>query len=260
MKLLFLGTGAAASKNTPEREMVEGNRRCTSMLIDEHVVIDLALQSFDYATKLGVKTEDITDIFLSHTHSDHYKKEALFGYVHVANKKINLWCHKGAVAQLHLTEEEEKLINVCPVEIMQKWEIAGMTVTALPANHLIAENYEEQPLHYIFEKGGKTLFYGLDGGWFQSRAWEYMRKEPVFDAMILEATVGECPGNFRIGTHNTFPMLRLLMAAFEENKMLKDNCTFIASHIGGVGFDENTDATFAQMGMIPAYDGFEIEI
>ena len=40
-----------------------------------------------------------------------------------------------------------------------------------------------------------------------------MRKNVVFDAMILEATVGECPGNFRIGIHNTFPMLRLLMAA-----------------------------------------------
>lgn len=260
MKLLFLGTGAAGSLKIPEAEMPEDKRRCSSMLMDENVVVDIGLQSFDYATKLGVNTENVTDIFISHSHADHYRKQVLLSYANAAKNKINLWCHKGAVPQLKLTEEEMQLVNVCPVEIMQKWETAGMTVTAMPANHLIAENYDEQPLHYIFEKNGKSLFYGLDGGWFQARTWEYMRKEAKFDGMVLEATVGECPGNFRIGTHNTFPMLRLLLAAFDENNMLKENCTFVASHIGGIGIDENADAAFAEMGLIPAYDGFSIEI
>ncbi len=260
MKLIFLGTGAAGSMNTPESEMQEGKRRCTSLLIDDNVVVDVALQSFDYATKLGAKTNRITDIFLSHTHEDHYKKEALLAYAAAADTKINFWCHKGAVPQLQLTEEEAELIHVCPVEIMEKWETAGMTVTALPANHLVEANYEEQPLHFIFEKDGKTLFYGCDGGWFQARTWEYMRKNAVFDAMILEATVGECPGNFRIGTHNTFPMLRLLLAALAENNMLKENVTLISSHMSKLGYDGNADRVREEMGIIVAYDGMTIEI
>lgn len=244
--------------NIPENEMKEGKRRCTSLMIDDNVVVDLALQSFDYATKLEAGTEKITDIFLSHTHTDHYKKEVLMVYAAAVDTKIKLWCHKGAVPQLQLSEEEAERIQVCPVEILEKWETAGMKVTALPANHLVEANLDEQPLHFIFEKNGKTLFYGCDGGWFQSKTWEYMRKNVVFDAMILEATVGECPGNFRIGTHNTFPMLRLLIAALSENGMLKENAILIGSHISGIGFDGNADKVREELGMILAHDGFSI--
>ena len=80
----------------------------------------------------------------------------------------------------------------------------------------------------------------------------------MFDAMILEATVGECPGNFRIGTHNTFPMLRLLIAALSENGMLKENTILIGSHISGIGFDGNDDKVREELGMILAHDGFSI--
>ena len=132
--------------------MKAGKRRCTSLMIDDNVVVDLALQSFDYATKLEAGTEKITDIFLSHTHTDHYKKEVLLAYAAAADTKIKLWCHKGAVPQLQLSEEEAERIQVCPVEILEKWETAGMKVTALPANHLVEANLNEQPLILFLKK------------------------------------------------------------------------------------------------------------
>lgn len=260
MKLLFLGTGAAESKNISEIELQEGQRRCTSVLIDDNVVVDLALQSFDYAVKLGVRTEKITDIFLSHTHADHYQKEVLLAYVAAADTKINVWCHKNAVPQLKLSEEEAKRIHLCPVEIMEKWETAGMSVTALPANHLVEANPDEQPLHYIFGQKGKTLFYGCDGGWFLAKAWEYMRKNEVFDGMILETTVGELPGNFRIGTHNTLPMVRLLLTALRENGMLKGDAVVVGTHINGEGFDDVDEKSYGELGVRFAYDGMVVEI
>lgn len=259
MRLLFLGTGTAGAKLLVEGTLAEGQRRCTSVRIDHDVLVDLGLQSFDHAAALGEDVSGITDIFISHTHRDHYMKDALLAYVNAVPHKLRIHCHRGAVVGLKLTDEEAARVEVHPVESMETFEAAGMTVTALPANH-IAGGPEEQPLHYIFRRDGQTLFYGLDGGWFRAEAWEYMRRDPtVFDAMILEATVGEDPGNFRIGTHNTVPMLRLLLCALRDNGMIRPDTTLIASHIGGKMGKEGNAEMFAGLGMIEAVDGLKVE-
>lgn len=258
MKLCFLGTGTAGSKLMPEGTVPEGKRRCCSMWIDGDVVVDLSMQSFDYATKLGMDTAGITDIFLSHTHRDHYCKATLLAYAAAAKTKIHFWCHRDSLTRIGLTEEEAAMLNVHPIEVGDEWETAGMKVKALRANHLTPGG--GQPLHYIFERNGQKLFYGCDGAWFCADTWEYMRANGELDIMILEATVGDYPGNFRIGTHNTVPMLRLMLAAIHENGILKEGGTLIADHIGGVIHDEKMAALLSELGMIEAYDGLTIEV
>lgn len=263
MKLLFLGTGAAGAVKIPEAEIKPHHRRCSSMMLDDTVLVDVAIQSYDYAVKLGKDPSLVTDIFLSHSHPDHYWKSTLLTYARNAKTKINFWCHEGAVQDLGLSDEERELLNVCPVKCFDVWEAAGMTVTALPANHL-AGGPQQQPLHYIFKKGDDQLFYGCDGGWFRADTWEHMRKKAyVFTAMILEATVGELPGNFRIATHNTIPMLRLLIAALRESGMLPRDATLIADHIGVPPYDAKRKGDYGlltELGMIVASDGLSIEV
>ena len=262
MKLLFLGTGAAGAIKTPNAEIKPGQRRCASMMIDDTVVVDVALQSFDYATELGKNTAAVTDIFLSHTHGDHYCKATLMQYVAAAKEKINFWCHETAVQYLNLTEEEAARINICPVQNMQKFQAAGMTVTALPANHVAGP--KEQPTHYIFEKDEQVLFYGCDGGWFRCETWQYLfRKRIVLTAAILDCTVGELPGNFRIAEHNTVPMLRLMKTAMLENGILPPKATLIANHLGVPPYNlakKDDYGLLTELGMVVAYDGLEMEL
>jgi N-acetylmuramoyl-L-alanine amidase len=71
------------------------------------------------------------------------------------------------------------------------------------------------------------------------------------------------PFAFRIGTHNTIPMVRLLVDAFKENGVMREGGKYIASHMGphihGVPAEE-TARILAEFGVIMAYDGFETEI
>lgn len=266
MKLLFLGTGAAGSAKRSETEIVPGMRRCASMMIDQNVLVDVANQSFDYAVKLGADPSAVTDIFLSHSHIDHVSHVALMQYASAAKSKIRFWCHRHALENLNFTDDEKQMIDIRPVEICDTWETAGMTVTALPANHLVGElTTAEKPLHYIFEKNGKKLYYGCDGGWYTAIEWEYfLRNKVIFDAVILDATVGEDAGNFRIATHNNLAMLELLTLALRQNGMLTENATLIANHLGDSLYStrdhEKQSAIFAKLGMVMTDDGKVIEI
>ena len=258
MKLTFLGTGSAGAKNIPETELPDNQRRCSALLLDRNALVDLPLQAFDFSAKLGVDLSSLTDIFLTHTHRDHYVKAVLLQFAAASCSKLNLWCHSGAVGRLDLSEEEAQSINLCPIDAGQQWETAGMKITALAANHLVVDS-KEQPLHYIFEKGGKKLFYGCDGGWLRTETWKHIRDQAVFDAMILDSTVEDYPGDFRIGGHNTIPMLRLLLAAFRENGVLSENSLAIASHMR-MPHSADWTAQMRELGMLAAYDGLTLEL
>ena len=84
----------------------------------------------------------------------------------------------------------------------------------------------------------------------------------VFDAVILDATVGEDAGNFRIATHNNLAMLNILTLALRQNSLLAENAILIANHIGGLLYnpEKSLAATFAELNMVVAEDGMVIEI
>ena len=222
------------------------------------MVVDLPLQSFDCATKLGVKTDGVTDIFLSHTHRDHYMKEALLSYLSVAKDKINLWCHEGLLDGLDRTEENLEKLIVHPVKPLDEFETAGFSVAELPANHA-----DGRALHFVFEKGGKRLFYGLDGAWFTPLEWRHLFTCSPFDAMIFDATnLHDDPARLgNIGEHNSSALLAVLVNTVKDTGIAKEGATLMASHIGSRRA-ENAEwvKKLENMGLLPANDGFAIEI
>ncbi len=260
MKLLFLGTGAADYAVKPEEQMTENDRRYSSILVDGEFLLDAAPQSFGFAQRCEVDFSKIKFVLVSHTHYDHYCKESVVNFAKQSGRKLKLFCHEDAVERLGLTEEDRQYVEPAGVKIMSAFETEGYKITPLAANHIV-DGSPEVPLHYIIEdKDGKRYFYGCDGGWFVALTWEYMRKLK-FDGMILEATVGDKDGDFRLGTHNSIPMLRLIVAALWENKMIDDNTRLIASHIARTLHvsHEDTSEKLKQIGIDTAFDGFEAE-
>lgn len=260
MKLLFLGTGAAQNHLTPEDKIAPNGRRGSTLLIDGSVLIDVSFQSFDYSQKLGLDTSAITDIFITHTHDDHYAPSSLMKYAAVSKAKINLWCHHGAIEHLLLSAEEAEKINICPLEVGQAVETNDMKVLPLAANHTVGGS--EQPLHYIMEKNGKKLFYGCDGGWFLNKTWGAINLQKP-DAAVLECTVGDHPSDKRIGGHNTMPMVKILAHALREN-IMPENGVILASHLGNQLHDymshEEIAKKLSDIGVVASYDGMSIEI
>lgn len=258
MKLLFLGTGAAQNRSTPEEKIGEGARRGSTLLIDGHILIDVSFQSFDYSTKLGLDTSAVTDIFITHTHDDHYAPSSLLKYADVSTQKINLWCHRGAVEHLLLSEEEAQKVIIHPLEVGDTIETNDAKVTALAANHIVSD--DEQPLHYIIEKDGKKLFYGCDGKEFLEKTWDAITHHRLNGA-VLECTVGDF--DKPTGGHNTMPILRILAAALRDGIMTEGG-VIMASHLGNQLHDylphEETAKKMAAFGVIAAFDGMSIEI
>jgi hypothetical protein len=159
--------------------------------------------------------------------------------------------------------EGAKIPDISGVEIVYmtpfvRYEVAeGIYVTGMPANHADAMN----PQHFIFEIGEKKLFYGCDGGWLLNATYNYMRKQE-FDLMVLDCTVGDYVGDFRLGEHNSIPMIRLMLPSFRTTGITTDQTAILLSHIAPSlhGPHAETEKIARDMGCILAYDGLTIEM
>jgi phosphoribosyl 1,2-cyclic phosphate phosphodiesterase len=229
--------------------------------VDDSLLVDVSAQSFEFAQKLELDTSKVTDVFITHSHDDHFNLSQLVKFAESAGRKIKVWCHDHAVDNMKITACELEYITVEHINEMETFAVGDCEVTALPANHEMAG--KEQALHYIIEKEGKTLFYGCDGGWFFGRTWNKIR-EKKFDCMILECTVGDHGGDVRLCGHNTMPMVELLAMGIRENGVLKENGIIMASHMGNLTHDRLPHAIIAEklerFGVVAAYDGMTVEI
>lgn len=251
-ELLFLGTGAA------DWEIEHRNgffRRNAAALLDHKLLLDCGAHLFDFAAAMGKPNlyGGVTDILITHNHSDHYCPATVHAVA--AGRKVRVLCSAAVRRQIG----EDAAIEYLPLEPFAPCQLGGYRVMPVLANHAVVMTKEDAAVHYIIKTPDeKTLFYGLDGAWFLRPSWEEMKKY-AFDLMVLDATVGD-RADWRIFEHNTIPMLRMMVDEIKNTGMVKDTGRLVASHLARTlhASPEETEEIMHRIGLTMAVDGLRL--
>lgn len=263
--ITFLGTGAADWEYHPTKAMrfdvSKQIRRTSSIWLNGHILIDPAPEAYFFAKHtLNLELSELTDIFLTHSHEDHFDRKALADFVSEAKSRVRFYCHESTARYLMLDQELTKKLEIVLLQVMTPVVLGEYEVIPLAANHEVIET-QETVLHYVFNYRGKGLLYGCDGGWFLAATWSYLLGRELA-AVILDTTVGESVEDFRIASHNSLPMIRILLAAMRKNRVLKRDGIALLSHFARTLHDPiiETERRLQQEGLLCAYDGLTIKL
>ena len=251
MELTFLGTGAADILAAVLEDNAYGRgdknvRRYSSTLLDGEILFDCSVFTLEGLIANGFDYSDVKSLFITHFHGDHCNFACIQDLALLADRKLDIYYSEEIDfpyidnAELHpLMVNETVLVN-------------GYSVTALKANH------SSHPLHYSIEKDGKKLFYGLDGAWLLHDTY-YAMKDMNYDAMVLDATVGDYDGDYRMAEHNSIPRIRMMVKSFKTFGITNENTKIILSHLARTLHVTHleTEEKVKDDGFIVAFDGMK---
>lgn len=248
MEIQFLGTGAADFSpllETDFKQKLDHNaRRSSAILINETILVDCGPHTLDSLAIQGLDCTKVTDLFVTHFHSDHYNRDNIETLAKQCNRPLRMWYHADA-APVPMEN-----VELHPVKPLETFETDVFRAVALAANHTAF------PLHYDIEIDGIRLFYGCDGAWLLNDTfYAMMRRE--YKCMILDGTVGDYNGDYRLGEHNSIPMIRLMAESFRTQNVLAQDGTICISHLARTlhKSHEETAESLSKEGYVVACDG-----
>lgn len=222
--LTFLGTCADDFSKKLQNECKDcfdkDARRASCALIDGHILIDAGPHVLDSLRIAGVEKAQITDLFITHLHSDHFCPENIAKIAAARPEKLRLFVRYDAeIPELPNTE-------VIKMNNFEEYKTEGFAVTGLPANH----DGESCPRWLLFEKDGKKLLYATDGAWILNDTYYYL-KDSQLSTLVMDCTCGDKEGEYRIGEHNTLPMIRLMLPSFKTFGIVNENTQVFLTHL-----------------------------
>jgi ribonuclease BN (tRNA processing enzyme) len=258
LELLFLGSGAAnwprqyppENKHLPRGQI----RAMASMLVNDKILIDCGPTVLDVMNCYDVNPAEITDILLTHTHSDHLHRDNILAIAKAREtgfESLRFWGDPEALKQVPDSNHIEKKL----VEVGNSFRIHGLEVTGLAANHNV-QGSKEQCLLYLLESSEKSVLYATDTSWLPTSTWLHIQHKKL-DAIIWDATVGEGKGDYRVFSHNDLAMVRHMNASLEKGKILKPDAKIILTHIANKLHPphDELERRLLPEGLIPAYEG-----
>lgn len=255
-EITFLGTGAHDYSPRLQTELRDAfdfdARRSSSVFLNGSHLIDCGDHLRDELRLAGADASSIGDVFLTHLHVDHYNAEHLKWLAIGKGEPLRVWVRKGASLPAFPN------VTVIEMEMKRRYDVGdGLAVIGLPANH----DADVFPQHFLFERGGKRLFYGCDGAWLLHETY-YALKDAALDCMILDCTCGDYEGEWRIGEHNTIPMVRLMLPSLKAWGAITDETEVYISHLAPSLHLPHGDTVklLERDGIKVAYDGLKIRI
>lgn len=235
-------------------------------LINDDLLVDFGMDNFYHFTKFNVDFKKIKNILVTHSHGDHFVPEELtmmkapYGHNGIEYEIFGgLDCFEkfSSVA----TSSKAKFTVVEP---FQTFEVGRYTVTALPARHGTGK-----PYIYIISDGEKCILYGNDSGLEHEEVYDYLEKSScVFDLVISDCTNGYKHFDYVHG-HKSFKDNAYHKERLKKSGNITDKTVWVITHYSHNGLidkngnpvsNDDLGVIAAEMGMISAYDGIEIEI
>lgn len=281
MKLKYYGTGAGYG--LPEvfcncricrhaRENGGKDIRTRSMaLLDGRLAIDLSVDTFHHCAFAGLDMTKVRHVIVTHNHHDHFFTTDLFSRVKGMDDPVNFYISEGSGVAVRATVEKHKAdfasgkrdpeawtrAEVHTIEYFKPVKILDYIITPLPALHKSAPD----PMIFVIESEGKSILWAHDTGKFLPDTVEWIRNSGlVFDFVSMDCTLRR--GAQITQSHMDLDWCIEMADLLRSNGNADDNTKFALSHIGHLvdrTHDELT-AEAAEVGMIVAYDGMEIEV
>ena len=261
MKLEFLGTGAADYNLERDCNLPEF-RRFSSTMVNGELLFDPGPHIFHYQ-----ETFERTDLFdnlqtvlITHSHDDHVNAESVRRLAELCpNCKF-----AGSLESLEVIRRAGVEVDYTVLTPFEEYTFGNYKVTPVFANHNTHKG-NEQALLYSVESADKKLFYATDTGWLPAATWDYISTRG-YDVMVFELTVGEASYDFRIFTHTSLDMLRIMLRTIchRDKRYAATNfgCKFFTTHHARTLHPDQATlaAMLAPLNVTPAYDGFVTEI
>jgi len=252
-------------------------RHSPAMFISPNILVELGDGTAEQLTACGIPCERIRYLVVSHGHYDHFYPGKVLDFVDKLSSPLRIhgngmirdaldfaatyrWDDANKEFVVH---ERRRNYRVKTVTLAKTFALGKVKVTPVLSSHFINRDYgilEQQALNFVFERGGKTLFYNLDSNWLLPGTLEFLAKYR-FDIAILDATWCDLTVDIKNTGHHNFQMLEKTLSQFRERGMLKDNAIVVYSHLSTatVPPHEETAARLAQQGITLAYDGLALE-
>lgn len=254
-KITFLGTCAcdfSDKLNNEFKDCFDKNaRRASAVMINDNFLIDSGLHVLDSLRIAKKDLGEISDIFISHLHSDHFNLDNI-KKIAKCTKSLRLWVREDAeIPQI----ENVQIVKMTPYT---EYEVkSGVYVTGLLANH----DPSSCPQHLIFKCGERKLFYGCDGAWLLTPTYNYLKKAEL-DVAIFDCTMGDYLGDYRVGEHNCISMLRILLPSLKNERIITNDTRVYFSHLAPSLHKphDETEIIANGFGASVAYDGLVTEL
>ena len=256
LDVVFLGTCACDFSKRLETDLKDvfdkDVRRSSSILIDREILVDCGPHTLDSLRIAGISLDSISFVVITHLHDDHFNIDNILAIAKSKNTPLKLYVREDADIDIS-----------CDVEIVRMKPFAqyclnnGITVTGMDANH----DASAYPQHLLLKKNGKSIFYGCDGAWLLNTTY-YALQNAKLDMMVLDCTTGDYEGDYRMGEHNSIPMLRVMLPSLRTFGVIDENTKVYFSHLAPSlhASHSETEKIANKMGAHVAYDGLQIQI
>ena len=253
--MIFLGTCAADGLPNPfcecplcedARLHPENGRMRSCFLLDEKNLIDCGPDISAECTYAGVKLANLENLFITHTHEDHFdpSNAGLLSMsmtrkgkpldIYMSEEAYNATLAKfNALTIAELAESDacvdfsKGLIRLHSITPGKPYEVGEYTVTAIPTTHRVS--HREHAVNYVFEKDGQRILYACDTGYYPANSLE-MLKNADLDILIMECTWGNLTDK-DTASHLNCEAFLIQLERLESCGAISDKTRIYATHI-----------------------------